>query len=204
STEQLILTLLEKGNCDFEFYNDIFFTLLKKDFREGLASFLESYLIADLIADHITDLKEDIENFSYNPLLLLYRLHKGQNSSYKETCKNFSDEDPYQILCKDNIMEWFSLLAHKEIKEARKKLERINFNDTVKNLSSHHALRITHHDSHTIKNLLSLYLEGISQGFTLFKKYDYLTWMDRDKRDLYVTLMLKPHPWERLSLNDIG
>ncbi len=206
SSEELILTLLEKGNCDFEFYNDIFFTLLKEDFIEDLASFLENYLIADLIADHITDLKEDIENFSYNPLLLLYRFRKGQNSSYKETCKVLSKEDPYQTLCKDKIMEWFSLLAHKEIKEARKKLEHINVHDTAKkeNLSSRHALRVTRHDSHTIKNLLSLYLEGISQGFTLFKKYDYLTWMDRDKRDSCIKLLLKPHPWERFSLNDIG
>ncbi|MEQ8221302.1 MAG: hypothetical protein ABRQ37_03295 [Candidatus Eremiobacterota bacterium] len=132
ASEELILKLLEKGNCDFEFYNDIFFTLLKEDFREGLASFLENYLIADLIADHITDLKEDIENFSYNPLLLLYRFRKGQNSTYKETCKNLSDDDPYKTLCKANIMEWFSLLAEKEIKEARNKLQHINVHDTTK------------------------------------------------------------------------
>ncbi len=206
SSEELILTLLKKGNCDFEFYNGIFFTLLKEDYISAIVSFLENYLIADLIADHITDLKEDIENFSYNPLILIYRLHNGQNFSYTETCQNLSREDHYQTLCKDNVMEWFSLLAHKEIKEARKKLEHINIHDITKkeNLSSRHALPVTRHDSHTIKNLLSLYLEGISQGFTLFKKYDYLTWMDRDKRDLYITLLLKPHPWERLSLNDIG
>ncbi|MEQ8189771.1 MAG: hypothetical protein ABRQ39_17515 [Candidatus Eremiobacterota bacterium] len=206
SSEELILTLLEKGNCDFEFYNGIFFTLMKEDYRGGITSFLEDYLIADLIADHITDLKEDIENFSYNPLILLYRFRKEQNSSYKETCRELSLEDPYQRLCKANIMGWFSLLAHKKIKEARKKLEYIKVNDkeNKENLSSRHALRVTRHEHHTIKNLLSLYLEGISQGFTLFKKYDYLTWMDRDKRDLCIKLLLKPHPWERLSLNDIG
>ena len=184
SSEQLIVTLLEKGNCDFEFYNDIFFKLLKEEYREGLASFFENYLIVDLIADHITDLKEDIEKFSYNPLLLLYRLYKDQNSSYRETCETLLYEDSYPDLCRDNIMDWFTSLAGKEIREAGKKLGKI--------------------DPPELKNLLSLYLEGISEGFSLFKKYDYLTWMEKDKRDLYTTLMLKPHPWERLTLNDIG
>jgi hypothetical protein len=184
SSEQLILTLLKKGNCDFEFYNDIFFKLLKEEYREGLTSFFENYLIVDLIADHITDLKEDIENFTYNPLLLLYRLYKRQKSPYIETCKALLYEDSYTRLCRDNIMDWFTSLADKEIREAEKKLEKINPPE--------------------LKNLLSLYLNGISEGFSLFKKYDCLTWMEKDRRDLYITLMLKPHPWERLTLNDIG
>lgn len=183
-----IVLLLKKGNCDFDFYNRIFFKIIKNDNEKAIESFLTDYLTADLIADHIVDLEKDIEKASYNPLLLLYL--SGEYMNYKGMCSSLNQtSDPYSslmerdLLSLDNIFSSFTSLAEDHIIKAKKNLVEIY----QKNL----------------QELLAKYLKGLSEGFKIFRKYNYLLSMDKDKRELYKKLILKPAPWERVVLNDI-
>jgi hypothetical protein len=193
----MILSLLDKGNCDFEFYNHIIFELLKDD-KTILEEFLRDYLMADLIADHITDLEEDIEKHSCNFILLFYQMCLKDKSGYKDLCSRLRmSEDPYQDIVNQKIppeilqshsgsgqtvFDWFLNVAEKHIELAGEKVKRLDRKD--------------------LKTLFSSYLEGISDGMNIFRKYEYLYWMEKSKRVLYKNLLLKPHPWERISLDD--
>ncbi|MFO1417368.1 MAG: hypothetical protein U1E83_01725 [Methylotetracoccus sp.] len=176
--------LLRRGNCDFDCYNALLFRVLDERAATSLASFLGHYLVADLIADHIVDLPEDLARSTYNPLVVLHRLLTGEASlPYGVTCSRLNAGDGYQrLLGSPRIRSWFIDCAKRHLVDARTALDSIR--------------------PSSLNALLSLCCAGLAEGYTLFESQQGFCWMEPARRLQVLTLLLKPHPWERFHRED--
>lgn len=175
--------LLRRGNCDFDCYNALLYRLLDERVATSLASFLGHYLVADLIADHIVDLPDDLARSAYNPLVVLHR-HSSDGISlpYAATCRSLNAGDAYQsLLGAPRIRSWFIDCAKHHLLAARAALDPIM--------------------PPALNALLSLYCAGLAEGYRLFESQQGFCWMEPAPRLQVLTLLLKPHPWERFCLD---
>lgn len=175
--------LLGRGNCDFDCYNTLLYRLLDERAATSLARFLGHYLVADLIADHIVDLPDDLARSAYNPLVVLHRHLTGEASlPYGMTCRRLNAGDGYQrLLGSPHIRSWFIDCAKHHLLAARAALDPVT--------------------PPALNALLSLYSAGLAEGYTLFESQQGFCWMEPAPRLQVLTLLLKPHPWERFCLD---
>jgi hypothetical protein len=131
-------------------------------------------------------LPEDISRQAYNPLAVLHRLYNGEHDlPYRDTCIALSRQDAYtQIIGQPRVLNWFLTLAQIRLDRASAALDDVT--------------------PRALRDLLSHYLKGLSEGFRLFEEFDGLTWMPEARRERCVNLLLKPHPWERFGLGDLA